>query len=73
VDDESVQERTLSLREAKFGPPRLVSHGGPTNLPRQVVEGAWVGHLWYRARPLQPPDARVYARADLRLDKAVLE
>jgi hypothetical protein len=46
---------------------------GPTNLPRQVVEGAWVGHLWYRARPLQPPDARVYARADLRLDKAVLE
>jgi hypothetical protein len=73
VDDEAVQKRPLSLRKARFGPPRLVLHGRPINLPQQVVEGDWVGHLWYRARPLQPPDARVYARADLRLDKAVLE
>jgi len=73
VDDEAVQERHLPLREARFGPPRLVSHGRPTNLPQQVVEGDWVGHLWYRARPLQPPDAMVYTRADLRLDKAILE
>jgi hypothetical protein len=40
----------------------------PQNRPQQVVEGAWIEHLRYRARPLHPPDAGVNAWADPRLD-----